>query len=187
MWAGEPWSPQPPHLHLLWLVWVAVTWGSVGGRVKTQHLKAPRLKGACSPWGQKAPESGGELQHMQKLKSKDEDTSFCPSDPPLGGSVHTFPYRQCQGILLKLQECSELQNHFGGFLLQFKCPVPSASEHLPTASLQVTPLSMCQETPEGTRSATMELPGVRPPPNSTIVCPQEAAAACHPCPACRVG
>lgn len=59
---------------------------------------------------------------MQKLKSKYEDTgaevsSFCLSDLPHRDSGPTFPYRQCQlfferqGILFKLQECFELQNH----------------------------------------------------------------------------
>lgn len=46
----------------------------------------------------------------------------------------------------------------GFFLLQFKCP-----KHLSTASLQMTPPSTHQEAPEGTRSATVEILGVRPP------------------------
>lgn len=84
-------------------------------------MKTHRLKAAMSG-GQKVLESGGEPQHIQKLKSKYEDTgakisSLCPSNPPLRGSGPTFPYRQCQlffewqGILFKLQECFELQNH----------------------------------------------------------------------------
>ena len=119
----ECWPPQPPHLHLLpRLAWVGVTRGSAGGRLKTHQLKAVTSKGACSPWGQKALESGGEAQRMQKLKSIYKNTgaevsSFCPSDPPLRGSGPTFPYRQCQlfferqGILFKRQECFEVQNH----------------------------------------------------------------------------
>lgn len=116
---------------------------------------------------------------MQKLKSKYEDTgaevsSFCLSDLPHWGSGPTFPYRQCQlfferqGYCLSCKSALSSKIIFGGFLVQFNCPVPSTSEHLPTASLQVTSPSTCRETPEGSGSAAMGLLGERQPPNSTI-------------------